>query len=102
MFLYYGLFAAYSYTKYMFGSIREGEKCTINVDIYPFIKNSKLYIFDTHIHHWLWSSCILLLLLYIKTNSLYKYNMIKFMIGFCIVMIFHGLLYKDAFVFDHL
>jgi len=97
----YGIIIAYICTKIIFGKIKSRKKPNIIINIPPFIINSKVIIFNKHIHHWLIFFIILLLLLIFRKNmSKYK-SIYKFSIGFSLYMIVHGLQYKDAFDFKN-
>ena len=97
----YGLIISYIFTKIFFGKIKEGKAPNILITIPPFIKNSKVVLFNKHIHHWLIFLIILLLLIIFRKN-LSKYKLfLEFSIGFCFYLIIHGLQYKDAFDFTN-
>ena len=69
----------------------------IKINIGNFVKNSHIYLFNKHLHHWFINLCILVLVFIIEKYYPSKYfNLIK---GFNLVLIVHGLLYDDCFDF---
>jgi len=70
----------------------------IKVNI-PFlgIKESKLIIYNKHIHHWLFFSVILCLTLFIRLKN---QQIIYFLQGLSVSLIIHGLIYEDRFDFS--
>jgi hypothetical protein len=67
----------------------------IQINIGDIVRNSHIYIFNKHIHHWLIGICVLLLVFCIEQYYSSKYfSIIK---GFTSVIIVHGLLYGDRF-----
>ena len=70
----------------------------IEINIYPFVKKSKIYIFNKHIHHWLIGGVSLLLIGIL--HFFYNNKWLYFLQGFSIIQILHGLLYQDCFEFD--
>lgn len=94
----YGFLFSVLITKVFFGKIKSGGKPNIIINIPPFIIESKIIILNKHIHHWVIFSLILIGLVIFKK----KYNnFIKFIVGFSIFMIIHGLQYDDAFNFTN-
>jgi hypothetical protein len=71
----------------------------ININLYPFIYESRVILFNKHIHHWL-----IYLILYISTyyinHNKYSLELIYLIRSYSIVMIIHGLLYNDCFDFN--
>ena len=67
----------------------------IKINIPPFIVNSKIIIFEKHIHHWI----IGLIFLFISfiISILVNSDLVYFVQSFSIVLILHGLLYQDCF-----
>ncbi len=62
------------------------------------IKNSKIVLYNKHIHHWLLFSLILCLSLFIiLENQLIIY----FIQGISVTFIIHGLIYEDRFDFQN-
>ena len=97
----YGIILSYIFTRIFFGKIKSGKSPNILINIPPFIINSKLILFNKHIHHWL-VFLIILLLLFIFRKKLSKYkSFLEFSMGFSFYMILHGLQYKDAFDFTN-
>ncbi len=70
----------------------------IEIDIYPFVRKSKIYIFNKHIHHWLIGTIILITITFLHLFC--DYHWMYFLQGFSIIQILHGLLYQDCFDFD--
>ena len=61
------------------------------------IENSTVIINETHIHHWLIFTIILLMSL---INVGIDRNILGVIRGFSVVMILHGLMYADRFDFE--
>ena len=82
-----------------FGSeIKCGSNPKIMLNIPPFIKNSKIYIGNFHLHHWLLGILIIFLCCLLKLIN-YDDGFIDFMNGFSIILVIHGLFYQDCFDF---
>ena len=71
-------------------------KMKINIPLLG-IKDSTVIINETHIHHWLIFTMILLMSL---TNVGIDRNILEVIRGFSVVMILHGLMYADRFDFE--
>tara|TARA_B110000483_G_scaffold236064_1_gene308565 strand:+ start:2215 stop:2523 length:309 start_codon:yes stop_codon:yes gene_type:complete len=76
---------------------KSGEKPAISINIYPYIKQSSLFINDYHIHHWILCTLILLILLPIEINQKLTNPIISMTTGFLAIFMIHGLSYKDRF-----
>jgi hypothetical protein len=67
----------------------------IKINIKPFIQDSRIILFNRHIHHWMFFLGVFFtssfLFLFYKLQIL---NVIK---GFSFILILHGLGYKDRF-----
>ena len=70
----------------------------IKINIGKFVRDSHIYLFNKHMHHWLVNLIILLLILIVERYYPSKY--FKIIMGFNLVLIFHGLLYDDCFDFS--
>jgi hypothetical protein len=78
-----------------------GSKASVNINIYPFIKDSRVIIFNSHIHHWLIYFILFLLTFYIDSNSIGINTCLLHIIrSYSIVLVYHGLLYSDRFDFN--
>lgn len=97
----YGFLFSVLITKVFFGKIKSGKKPNIIINIPPFIVESKILIFNKHIHHWVIFSFILIGLFIFKKKQQKYNNLVKFIVGFSIFMIIHGLQYDDAFDFTN-
>lgn len=90
-----GILFSVIYILICFGlKIEEKSIPKIKVNIWPFIKNSSIYIFDKHIHHWL-VALIVLLILQVQPYRNAIYYLLN---GFFVILMVHGLLYKDRFI----
>jgi len=87
-----GLFIGLAFVLFFFGLKIEAKSIpNIKINIGTIVKNSHIFLFNKHIHHWFINLCILLLVLLIEPYYSSQYwNIIK---GFALVLILHGLLY---------
>ena len=70
----------------------------LKINVGNFIRNSHIYLFGKHIHHWLINLVVLLIVFVL--NMYYPSKYFYLIIGFNIVLIAHGLLYDDRFDFS--
>jgi hypothetical protein len=78
--------------------IKCGATPKILINIPPIIINSRIYIGNFHLHHWLIG--VLLLLICLSLHILkFRYDIIYLLYGFTNILILHGLLYQDCFDF---
>ena len=70
----------------------------IEINIGNFVRDSHIYLFDKHVHHWFLN--LIILFIVILFDSYYPSKYFNLIIGFNIVLIFHGLLYTDCFDFS--
>ena len=71
-------------------------KPKIQINVHPFIQDSRIVVFNNHIHHWLISFIILSVIHYRKKGTCISYTLE----GFFSILMAHGLFYKDSFDFD--
>jgi hypothetical protein len=87
---------------YILGFFGNEIKCKsdpkIKINIPPFVRNSHLYIFNKHIHHWFLNTIILCIISFIQ--FFIDLKIFYFIRGFNIIQILHGLLYQDCFDFS--
>ena len=76
--------------------IKTKSKPRIKINIPYFIQDSRIIVYNKHIHHWLISLILFLIIVHINNNN----SLCYILEGFFISLIVHGLLYKDAFDFD--
>jgi len=76
----------------------EGEPPKYKISCDDFFINGSFYIGSRHIHHWLIFLIIFIVIVF-PCYIFYPSNFIRFLAGFSFSMIFHGLSYKDCFVF---
>ena len=70
----------------------------IKINLGNFVKDSHIYILGKHMHHWFINLIILGIVVILERFYPSKYfDIVK---GFNLVLIFHGLLYKDCFDFS--
>ena len=94
-----GVFISIIYIISFFGSdIECNSDPKIKINIYPFIKNSHIYIFNKHVHHWFLNTIILCIVSFIQI--FFDLPIFYFIRGFNIIQILHGLLYRDCFDFS--
>ena len=76
--------------------IKEKSTPKIKLNFKPFIIDSQIIVFNKHLHHWFIAafSLIFLQVLFPK-NNLYH-----LLVGYLIILVMHGLLYKDCFDFN--
>ena len=91
----FGILILYSF----FGS---SVKCGINpkiiINIPPLIINSKIYIGNFHLHHWMLGIIIIFICWFLRILNL-VYIHFYFLYGFSFALIIHGLFYQDCFDF---
>ena len=75
----------------------EGEPPKYQINCDDFFINGSFYIGSRHIHHWL--IFLIILIIIIPYYIFYPSNLGRFIGGFSILMILHGLSYGDSFVF---
>ena len=97
-----GIVVGILYILIIFGTrLDAGSKTSVNVNIYPFIQNSRVIIFNKHIHHWFIYLILFLLTFYIDFNSIgINDHLLHTIRGYSVVLIYHGLLYSDRFNFN--
>ena len=79
-------------------SIVEKSEPKIIINIGNIIRNSSIYLFNIHIHHWIIGTVLLLgIILMEQYYSAKSFSVLK---GIAIVLIIHGLMYKDRFDFS--
>lgn len=100
-----GLLSCFIYILFFFGTnIKAKSNPKVKINIPPLIVDSHIMLFGYHIHHWLISMILLIImgiiyfLVNFKRNS-YVLNTIVFFTGFFLLFMFHGLLYPDCFKF---
>ena len=76
--------------------IKEKSKPKIKINIPPFVKESRVVILNRHFHHWLIAFLSLCILYYLNDES----KIYSIMEGFMMILIIHGLLYRDCFDFS--
>ena len=77
--------------------INSNPKLVINFG--SMIRNSHIYLFNKHIHHWLIFLFILVLTFVNKLQITIFKKYIYQIRGFSIIMILHGLSYSDWYIF---
>jgi hypothetical protein len=77
-------------------SVCEPTRIKFNFD--EFLIDGSFFIGSRHIHHWL-IFLIFLIFIIVPYYIFYPSNFIKLIVGFSMMMIFHGLTYDDCFVF---
>jgi hypothetical protein len=75
--------------------IKEKSTPNIHINIGSFIKKSHIILFNKHMHHWIIGSTAFIIFSILK--KYYNYSIFTILQGYCIVIIFHGLLYEDCF-----
>lgn len=67
----------------------------IKINVGNFIRNTHIYLFDKHIHHWMINLFLIIFIIFIEQFYTNKYfDIIK---GFSLVLVIHGLMYEDCF-----
>jgi hypothetical protein len=95
----YGLLMGVIVIYIFFGiEIKCGVTPKIIINIHPFIVDSKIYIGNTRIHHWLVGILVFLICLLLQLLN-YENSIIYFLYGFTKILIIHGLFYQDCFDF---
>ena len=91
-----GCFIGIIFVLYFFGtSIIPKSIPNIQINIGNVVRNSHIYLFNKHIHHWLIGACVLLLVFCIE--QYYSSGYLTVIKGVTSVIILHGLLYSDRF-----
>jgi hypothetical protein len=96
----FGILIGIIYIIIIFGYRFKCKSCpSLKLNI-PFlgIKNSKLVVYNKHIHHWLLFSMILCGSLFIILEN---QTIIYFIQGISVSLIIHGLIYEDRFDFQN-
>ena len=75
---------------------KSGEPPKISINCPPYIRESSLFINKCHIHHWMISALVLLVLLPIEFNQK-SINAISMSTGFLAIFMIQGLSYNDRF-----
>ena len=70
----------------------------IKINIGSLVKDSHIYLFGKHMHHWFINLIVLIIVLILDRYFPNKY--LKIVMGFNLALIFHGLLYEDCFDFS--
>lgn len=78
--------------------IKCGATPNILINIPPFIFNSKIYIGNFRIHHWLLGILVFLICCILHLLK-YENSILYFLYGFTKILIIHGLFYQDCFDF---
>ena len=76
--------------------LEAGSSASVDVNIRPFIQNSRVIICNKHIHHWLIYLILFLLTFYINFND----HLSRIIKSYSTILICHGLLYSDRFDFS--
>ena len=101
-YVFIGLMVGLIYCKLVYPMKEFGRLKYFNFTFGPF-RNGKLYIKNYHIHHWLVFLIIIILMaiaLLIFPSQIKNYiEIYSVLIGISVIMIGHGLSYKDAFDF---
>ena len=97
-YLFIGLIIGIIFILVFFGTNIEAKSTpNICINIGNIVRNSHIYLFNYHIHHWFLNFIMLIIVQLIQNYRHIRYlDLIK---GFNIVFIFHGLLYSDCFNF---
>jgi hypothetical protein len=74
---------------------KSGEKPTISINLYPHIRQSSIFINGYHVHHWMISALVLLVLLPIEFNQ--ESAILSTITGFLTIFMIQGLSYNDRF-----
>ncbi len=94
-----GIIFAIIYLYFFFGTeVKCGTIPKIILNIRPFIQNSKIYIGNFHLHHWLLGVIIIIICCFFKIIN-YNNKLLYFLNGFSIILVIHGLFYQDCFDF---
>lgn len=78
---------------------KAGTPPSVSFNIKPFIKNSSIYIFNKHIHHWLISLNILIITIPLQIFNKHPNNILCFSNGFFLMFLLHGITYDDFLTF---
>ena len=82
-----------------FGSeINVNSNPKIKINLGSIIKDSHVYLFNKHIHHWFINLLILILIMVVE--KYYNHPILTTIKGFNMVLIVHGLMYSDRFDFS--
>lgn len=96
-YLIFGLILGIIFIYVCFGfEIKEKSKPKIKINCLSFIKDSHIVICDRHLHHWFISFVTFGIINLTFNNN----SFINLANGFLIVLMYHGLLYKDCFDFS--
>jgi len=76
---------------------KSGEPPNIAINWHPYIRQSSLFINKCHIHHWMISACLLLVLLPMQLNKKSINLILSIITGFLVIFMIQGLSYKDRF-----
>ena len=71
----------------------------IKINIGNIVKDSHIYIFNKHLHHWFINTIILILIIILEFY--YENKILTIVKGYNIILIIHGLLYTDRFDFTY-
>ena len=94
-----GIIGGIIFTIIFFGlQIKTKSAPKIKINIGSLVKDSHIYLFGKHMHHWFINLIVLIIVLILNRNYPSKY--FKMIMGFNLVLIFHGLLYEDCFDFS--
>ena len=94
-----GLVIGIIFILYFFGlKIQTKSTPKIKINIGNFVRDSHIYLFGKHMHHWFVNLIVLIIVLILDRYYPCKY--FKIIMGFNLVLIFHGLLYSDCFDFS--
>jgi hypothetical protein len=94
-----GIFFGVIFIMIFFGAKIETKSTPkIKINIGNFVRDSHIFLFNKHVHHWFLNLIILFIVLIL--DSYYHSKYFNLIIGFNLVLIFHGLLYKDCFDFS--
>ena len=98
VYLFIGIIIGLIFIFVFFGTkIKSKSMPKIKVNIGNFVRNSHIYLFNYHIHHWFLNFIILIIIQLIQNyKNIVYFDIVK---GFNIALIFHGLLYSDCFNF---
>ena len=78
--------------------IKCGATPNILINIPPFIVDSKMFIGNIRIHHWL-LGILVFLICFILHLLKYDSSVLYFLYGFTKILMIHGLFYQDCFDF---